>query len=366
MILVPSLKGGGTEKVVNSIASNLDKSKFQVSLVVVDYSDPFFEVQDSNVKVIDLKKKSAKSAVRSIIRTIKQVSPDIVMSTSTHLNILLACSRAFLPKNILLMARESNVVSHNNQFSPYPKLFNFLIRRFYKNYDRIVCQSNDMKDDLIENYGLKNDNLVVINNPVNIEKIEKLSAAAIEGKQESRHGSVKFITIGRIHPQKGYDRIIEGLSKIKFDFEYWILGKGSEEHKSYLDNLVESFGLNDKVSFLGIKKNPFKYLVEADYYLFGSRFEGFPNVLLEAGACGLPIIAYDCPGGINEIIAHGKNGVMLEQNNNTGFVNAIQSAQSQDFDFEEIKLLTKSKFGVNKIISKYEETYEDLYKKRFA
>ena len=140
------------------------------------------------------------------------------------------------------------------------------------------------------------------------------------------------------------------LSRFKASFVFEIIGEGSEK-----DNLValsESLGIKNKVRFWGELDNPFPIVGAADVFLFGSHFEGFPNVLIEAGACGTPVVAFDCQGGINEIVEDGVNGYVVANDDFDGFEKALQKIVEKPLNRREIAKKTEQKFDISLIIKK--------------
>jgi glycosyltransferase involved in cell wall biosynthesis len=117
--------------------------------------------------------------------------------------------------------------------------------------------------------------------------------------------------------------------------------------------MVENMGLKNKVKFLGYSKSIPVLLAQADYFLQGSFYEGFPNALLEAGAQGLPVIAYDCPGGTKEIIEDGINGFLVD--NEDMFLDRIHSALKLNWNAFGIRTHIQKHFGLESIMSKYEQ-----------
>jgi len=108
-----------------------------------------------------------------------------------------------------------------------------------------------------------------------------------------------FVSIGRLDSGKNHTLLIEALQKI--DADLWIIGDG--ELKESLELKIKNLGLEGRVQLLGRQENPYKFLNRADCFVFGSNHEGFPNVLLEALACGVPVISTDCQSGPREILA---------------------------------------------------------------
>lgn len=354
LFIVPSMRGGGAERIISIILNFLDRNKFEPMLVLVKKEGPYLEDLPKDIQVIDLKMTKARYAIIKIIRIIKQTKPEIVFSTLGYLNILIAIIRPFLSKNILFIARESNTVSIQNKQEKYPILFDLLYKLFYNNFDQIILQSKYMKKDLIDHYNMIIEKSEVIYNPVNIEKVESLA----EKNVTNLYNNNKFnlLVVGRLVHQKGFDLLIEAMARLDNRFHLTIIGRGEQE--SNLKYLAEFFGVMDKVTFAGFQNNPYTYMRHADLYILSSRYEGLPNVVLEANTCGIPVVAFNCPGGTGEIIENGINGFLCECQNIDELVETIDKASSYTFDKNKIKALIKNRHDVNIIINQYERLFD--------
>ena len=353
LFIVPSMRGGGAERIMSIILNFLDKKKFDPILVLLKKEGPYLEDLSKDIQVIDLKVTQARYSIIKIMRIIKQIKPDIVFSTLGYLNILIAIIRPFLSKNIVFIARESNTVSVQNKQEKYPILFDLLYKIFYNNFDHIVSQSEYMRKDLIENYNIKRDNIEVIYNSVDIIKIEKLGNKNMPGLYEK--DKFNLLAVGRVDYQKGYDLLIEAMRKLDKKFHLTIVGQDNEEGK--LKHLLESFDLKEKVTFAGFQSNPYIYMMHADLYILSSMYEGLPNVVLEANTCGTPVVAFNCPGGTGEIIENGVNGFLCECGNIDELVEKINKASPYSFDKNKIKSLIKNKYNANRVIKYYERIF---------
>ncbi len=327
------------------IVNNLDTTKFDFKLVLINGKNRFYPIS-SSITILDLNASRLLTAIPTLIKVIREEAPDIVFSTLTHLNLFLGMSKVLLPKQTKLIARESSIISINNKYYKYPTLTNKLIKKYYKKFSLIICQSKFMLDDLVDNYDVPTSIMTVINNPINPPK------SNLHSKEQNK-SKPKFITVGRLYKEKGYDRILKALALLKFDFEYWILGDGS--FKDPLTQLIDELGLSNKVTFTGLVKNPFDYLKQSDVFLQGSHFEGFPNAILEATYCGLPVVAYDAPGGTQEILIEGFNGFLVKEDDYQEFANKIEQSLNGSFDSEKITAHTIDKFSLDKIIRAYED-----------
>ncbi len=355
LILVPTLECGGMEKYVSLFCNNINTNDFEVTLVVLNNANPFFFVQNKAVKVVDLHVHHVRYAIFKILAVIKKSKPDIVYSTGNHLNLYLAIFRKFINSKIIVIARETSIVSINNRRAKFVWLYDSLVKIFYANLDFVISQSVFMEKDLINNYNIKSHKSIVIYNPVE-EPLTKYQASV-----SSNQLLPKFITVARLSEEKGIDRLIDSVALLKQPFVYYLIGEGNL-HVS-LQQRINNLQLQDKVFLSGRKNNPFAGMEDASVFLMGSRYEGLGNVLLEAGSRGIPVIAFDAPGGINEIIIDGENGFLVKDNDEKAFSLAIEKALVTNFNRQQIITNTQKRFSVNAIIKKTEDLFLQLYQK---
>ncbi len=185
-----------------------------------------------------------------------------------------------------------------------------------------------MRDDLVGHFGLLQDKAVVINNPVDVQYIRQLAAETLVTgfEQESSEGKdslINLLAVGRLVPQKGFDLLIESLALCRDPrLRLTLLGEGPMREE--LEVLAHSKGVAGQVRFAGFQKNPYPFFAQADVFVLSSRFEGFPNVILEALACGTPVIATPAPGGIKEILEGLDGCVLAESITAVGLAEALQ------------------------------------------
>ncbi|MFA7616146.1 MAG: glycosyltransferase [Weeksellaceae bacterium] len=347
--MLPGLTFGGAERVIFTLCNELNRDRFEPVLVLFSKEGMPIEFLKADVKVIDLKISRIRKSVFSVINLIRKDKPDIVFGGWGEVSALLSPIVPLFRKT-KFVARETNVVSHHVNRSEIRFLY-----RFYNNFDQIIAQSDDMQNDLIENWNVKPSKIVKINNPVDIEMIQS------KMKTDKQLFSTEFknvIAIGNLTNRKGFDLLLDVFEKLKNEpIRLYILGDGSDREK--LLTKKENLGL-DKVEFSGIKKNPFPYLYQSDLFVLSSRYEGFPNVLLEAGVCGTYSLVNDCPGGITEIIRETVNGEICEITQIEKFSEKIKELVSLNFDKESISESIRSRFSKEIIIGKYEKLFENL------
>lgn len=351
LFILPDLETGGAERIVTTIANHLPRSRFQPAILLLRKEGGFLDILKEDVEIIDIKTPRIRHSLLPILKQIRKRKPDIVFCGFGEVNAYLALFIRFFPK-IKFVARETNVVSKHVT----RKEIRFFYK-FYNNFEKIICQSDDMQNDLVENFNVKKEKVVKINNPVDFDFIK--GKLAISEKPETFKDDFKnIVAIGNLSSRKGFDNLLKVFSHLKKDkILLHILGEGRD--KKLLHQMKNDLGL-ENVIFHGQQKNPYEFLKFADLFILSSRYEGFPNVLLEAGACGTYSFANNCPGGITEIIQPNINGEISNIENHQEFSNKIRSILNEKHDSEAIKNSISSRFSKNFILEKYEKLFEDI------
>lgn len=351
LFILPNLRVGGAERVATLLVNHLDRKRFVPTLLLFQKEGIYLDILKTDVEIIEIKVSRIRYALFKVLKFIKKLQPDIVFSGYGELNTYISPFLPFLKKT-KFVARETNVVSQHVQRKEI--LFFY---RFYNNFDKIIAQSDDMKEYLIRNIRIKPEKIIKINNPVDLDFIqEKLK----EGREPEEYFAEKknILAVGSLNHRKGFDDLLKVFAHLKNEpIHLLIIGEGPEREN--LLKLKKNLGLKN-VSFLGIRVNPFIYMKHADLFVLSSRYEGFPNVLLEANACGTPVVANRCKGGINEIVVENINGIITDITQHHLFAKALLKLIKQDFDPKKIQELTRDRFDKNLIVSKYENFFDSL------
>lgn len=300
LFLIPTLTGGGAERVVVTLLQHLDRARFELALAVVDTRDAAFRDEvPADVEFIDLGCRRVRQALPKLVRLLWQRRPDVVMSTLSHLNLALAIVRPLLPGGTRYLARETTVVSKGIAEYSRPQLWAWAYRRYYGRFERVICQSRAMRDDLVTNFALDAMRTVVIHNPVDRARI--VAALASPVQSVTPPGLLRMVAAGRLSGEKGFDLLLDALALTRRrDLHLTILGDGPL--RAGLTSRADSLGVADRVRFAGFLRNPYPTIAAADLFVLSSRYEGFPNVVLEALTCGTPVVATPAPGGVREIL----------------------------------------------------------------
>ncbi len=350
LFLIPFMNGGGAERVIMTLLSHLDRKVYEPILVMMKREGRYLDMIPKDIEVIDLKASQARYAVFKIIAVIKEKKPDVVFSTLAYLNLIVAMIRPFFSKKMTFIARESNTVSVRNKREKYPRLFDWLYKKVYKNFDIIVTQAKFMRDDLVDNYGIDASKMVIIYNPLNTEDV---AAKSLEDKEVYLpNDTYNLLAVGKLGYQKGYDMLLPIMTRLDESYHLTILGEGGDKEK--LEAQIKELKLERRVTMAGFSDNPFAYMKRADLLVLSSRYEGLANVVLEANFCGTPTVAFSSPGGVSEIVEEGKNGFLVTPFDEEAFATMIEKARVYDFDKKVMSEVTKEKFAIEKIIHQYD------------
>lgn len=337
-----------------TLLSHVDRKRIEPVLVVGALEGQYASLVPGDVRVVELGSPRVRSAMPQLVRLARRERPDVVFSTLGYLNVLVALSRPLMPRNTALVGRETNIPSVNLARSPYPRLLPFLYRRLYPTLDRVVCQSQDMLDDMVRNFGLPEERAAVIRNPVDVAGIR---AKARGGSHGFPSGKVNVLAAGKFMHQKGFDMLLRAFAMTEdASMHLTILGEGSA--RSELEALTVELGVADRVSMPGYVDNPYAWMRAADLFVLSSRFEGFPNAVLEAQSCGTAVLAFSCPGGLNEIMQEGKNGWSVPSGDVQALAATLPHCARADLPPEVVRASVEGRYGASCIAGEYAEMFE--------
>lgn len=355
-VLIKNLHNGGAQKVCVTLCNELIKRNYPVELWMLDYEESSLTLRLSkDVKIIHLQMKQVKNSTFKLIKLFRKQNPARILIFSIELTILSIFIKKVFRLKTQIFFRSINTLSQIFQFPRTSREKHFtskLIRVVLPYCDKIIAQSNGMKHDLIANFSIDENKIVVIHNPaVNLSQINKQKTVSPE-----KEGNY-FLFVGRLMPQKRLDvliNIFENITKQIPGLQLVIVGEGPEEEK--LKALTARLGLSSSVIFAGFKENTAEFYQNAKATVLTSLYEGFPNVLVESIAAGTPVVSFDCPSGPEDIIEPGINGILVPNQDAEAFAKALISIATDQIQFQKQNVIeTSKKFSVETVVNQYEK-----------
>jgi glycosyltransferase involved in cell wall biosynthesis len=300
LLLIPHLGGGGAERVTALLAQCLSAEKYELHLGLITQKKIGGEGVPSWVHLHILDAPRVRAAAFRLLRLVRRVKPDLILSGMFHLNFLVLLLRPFFPLGTRVLVRQNGTVSAALAFGGLPWHTRFLYRLLYRRADRVICQTMAMAGDLASEIGLARDRLAVLPNPVDVEKIRN----SIGGERRPWAGrGPHLVAVGRLSREKGFDLLLKAFASVRTEFpDACLLIAGSGPEESALKTQCHALGLDPAVRFAGHIVFPWTYCPDAALFVLPSRHEGLPNALLEAAAAGLPIVSMPASRGIVELV----------------------------------------------------------------
>lgn len=355
-LVVYTMEAGGAARVLCIMANYWVEKGYEVNLITFDDGSKILYPLSSLVKCLPLNITRASKSLfdgifnnlcrlRMLRQALKASKPDCVISFLYTTNIIVLLASLGLSYPVVVSERNDP-----RQRKEKRTLWHALRRLTYRSANHLVVQNQDIQD-YFHKY---NTSVPIIPNPIQISE-ESLKK---EPEIELPSGK-KLVSMGRLVGQKGFDRLLFAFAKLKDKYPDWkliIFGEGPLE--SDLHNLSEILGLEGRVFFPGLLRNPFSVIAKCDLFVLSSRYEGFPNALLEAMACGLSVISYDCQSGPSSIIKHGVNGLLVPEGDISALSKAMEklmSSYSKRREFGNRAKEVCSKYSVEKIMSQWQQ-----------
>lgn len=368
-LVISSLGGGGAERVLSTLANAWASRGDAVTLITIGDPDGDAYPLAPTVRRIGLKLLRPSPNVlmafsnnfrrrRALRHVIREVSPDLVLSFMTETNILTiwAVARLGIP---VVVAERISVADH-----PPRGLWNRFYRLAYRRADIVVAQTETVAKWLETRLGAR---VRVIPNPVTGRQLVPASSC-IRSERPLREGRRSLIAMGRLHRQKGFDLLIEAFAGAAGRFPEWdllVFGEGGEREN--LRRLAATFGITDRVLMPGFRRNPDAVLRQADAFALSSRYEGMPNALMEAMACGLPCVSFDCPSGPGELIENEINGLLVPAGDVAGLTEALGRIMADPRlrkRLGEAARAISARYGLDAVLQQWDAVFVEAHRHR--
>lgn len=366
-LFMPTLAGGGAERVMLTLASAFVYSGLSVDMVLARAQGAYESDIPAGTRVVDLDASRIIASLPGLVRYLRLERPPLMLSALAPTNCLAVWGRELARVETRLVLSEHNTLSRAAEHAANVRtsFLPWLMRWSYRWSDRVVAVSQGVADDLAATIGLNRTRIEVIHNPVVSARLFKKANVPLNHHWFATNEPPVVLGVGRLTEQKDFATLIRAFARVCQcrKARLMILGEGPD--RNHLNSLVRKLGLEEDVTLPGFVVNPYQYMANARVFVLSSRWEGFGNVLVEAMACGTSVISTECPSGPAEILDKGRYGKLVPVGDEAAMAAAILSTINQPEKAHAASLVRRANhFSEEHAVEHYLKLLEAVQRKR--
>lgn len=351
--LIQDLRGGGAESTFVRLVNGTAERGIPTDLVVVTARGPFLGQLSPALNLIELPQARTATSVVGLCRYLRRRRPRALISAMTHTNIAAILARAAAQVRTRLVIVEHNQFSRNVVHKRgLVRLAYRLVPLLYRHADVVAAVSEGVRADLARAARLPADRIAVLTNPV---VTPDLFAAADQVPDHpwflDREVPV-LLAVGRLMPQKNYPLLLDAFARLRTRRPARLIILGEGALRAQIEGRAEELGIAADVALPGFCANPFAFMRAASLFVLSSDWEGMPTVLIEALACGVPVVATDCRSGPRDILQHGRLGRLVPVGRPDMLAAALEQALLDPGD-PQPRIDRAREFGVERSVERY-------------
>ena len=354
-VFLPSLRGGGAERVMLNLAIGFLDRGLTVDLVLVNAEGPYLSEVPPGIRLVDLRSRRTLSALLPLSRYLRQDPPSALLSAMDHTNAVAFMARKLAGVDTrsvgTIHTTISESVSRANNLRH--RLSPLWIRALYPLGDHLVAVSSGVAADFLRTAGRRSPSVSVIPNPVITRNVRVKAGQAIEHPWFARDDVPVLLSVGRLARPKGLNCLLEAFRLVRAERAARLIILGDGPERGPLERLADALGVSADLDMPGFLENPYKFMANADVFVLSSEWEGLPTALIEALALGTRVVATDCPSGPSEIL--GTDSPWLVP---VGDPHALASAINRRLDSQEPPASHLSPYTVEEAVERYLEVLE--------
>ena len=356
-IHLPTLDAGGAERVMLTAANGLAERGYAVDLVLSQRSGGFSSDISDSLRVVDLDAPAppvfaAVGALPAIYRYLTTTSPDVLISSMKHINVLSLAVWRLSGVDTNIVVTEHNTPEELMRGSPKNRLIYRIAAVEYPWADEIVGVSKGVVASLSDTVDVPRQQIEMIHNPVVSSSLVEQSHASPDHPWFDDDGTQVLLSVGRLTEQKNQELLLDAFADVREDENVKLVLVGQGERKTELETRAAELGVADHVEIREWVDNIYAYMGSADVFVLTSKWEGLPTVLIEALACGCPVVSTACPSGPREILDDGEYGALVETYEPSDVADAVRE-QLRDPTPESTCRDRGTDFSVERCIDRY-------------
>ena len=312
-LFMPDLSGGGAERMMINLARGIEGQGAEVDMVLMRKEGPYLPLVPSSVRIVDLGARRTLSSIGPLATYLRRERPAALLSTFVNVNLaaLLARRLARVPARVVVREDNYASITHANREALLMRLADRMQPWLYGWADAIIGVSQGVADDMVHNVGVPAERMHVINNPVVTPELHHLASKPVDHPFFSPGQPPVVLGVGRLSAQKDFPTLIRAFAVVRQQRPAKLVILGEGENRPMLERSCDDLGLEGDADLPGFVRNPYAFMARAAVFALSSRWEGSPNVLVEAMACGTPVVATDCPSGPMETLDGGRLGRLV-------------------------------------------------------
>jgi len=360
--VIPSLGGGGAERVLVHILRGLDSRKFDINLVLFRKEGVYLDHLPKSISIQFVDRNLVYGLSWLILlfkigKLLRSNNPEVIVSFMWYSNFIILILKALrvIQSPIIVSERYTLSFSYEGKFIEFIR--RIVVRFFYPFADKILAVTRDMAKELNHLYNIPASKIAAIYNPIDFKKVNQDAEERVDNLW-FRDSIPVLIAVGRLSPQKGFSYLIRAVSTLRSAFLVRLIILGEGQERKNLQQLIHHLNIQDQIQLVGFQKNPYQYLSRATIFVLSSLYEGFPNALVEAMALEVPCIATRCPTGPEEIITDGVNGLLVPPGDEKALAEAIIRLLKDPALCKKLSEEGRKRaedFKVEKIVREYED-----------
>jgi glycosyltransferase involved in cell wall biosynthesis len=326
-----AFEGGGPERDTVLLCNALAARGARVMILVLRDEGPLRSAVSPAVPIVVIGERRMRYAIMALRRALLSAAPAVVVSSGIpSLNLLtLLAARTLLPGQRPKVVIRENAVPSMARHDPSRsnRIAYRALRLFYRYADRVVTFTEGARADLTRNFSVP-ESMISMMRTNAVLAPATVSRIAHWGGESGREDDL-IVCVGRLSAEKDHDTLLRALTLLPRDRQWRLAVVGDGPHRATLETFVHSHGLADRTVFTGYVADPFAWMMRARVVVLSSKYEGLGNVLIEALACGTPVVCTDCPYGPREILDGGRYGTLTPVGDPAALASAIATTMDR-------------------------------------